>query len=97
MASLEEVLGYAVKHGASDVHLCVGSPPACRIDGKIRFFGEDNLKPDETNGYLDQILNEAQRKDFDHSGDTDVAYSIPGLGRFRVNCLQQRGSGLACA
>lgn len=92
MASLEEVLGYAVKHGASDVHLCVGSPPACRIDGKIRFFGEDNLTPTHTDSYLDQILNESKRVEFSESGDTDVAYSIPGLGRFRVNCLKQRGS-----
>lgn len=92
MAALEEVLGYAVKHGASDVHLCVGSPPACRIDGKIRFFGEDNLTPTHTDSYLDLILNERVREEFEHTGDADVAYSVPGLGRFRVNCLKQRGS-----
>ena len=92
MASLEEVLGYAVKHGASDIHLCVGSPPACRIDGKIRFFGESNLTPVQTDEYLDQILDEKHRKEFAERGDTDVAYSVSGLGRFRVNCLMQRGS-----
>ena len=92
MASLHEVLGYAVKHGASDIHLCVGSPPACRIDGNIRFFGEDKLTPANTDEYLNEILDEKQRTTFEDTGDTDVALSIPGLGRFRVNCLMQRSS-----
>lgn len=92
MASLQEVLGYAVKHGASDIHLCVGSPPACRIDGKIRFFGDENLTPEKTGIYLDEILDDKHRKQFVETGDTDVALSIAGLGRFRVNCLMQRSS-----
>ena len=92
MSTLQEVLSYAVKHGASDIHLCVGSPPACRIDGKIRFFGEESLTPTKTDTYLDEILNEKQRKHFKENFDQDVALSIPGLGRFRVNCLMQRGS-----
>jgi twitching motility protein PilT len=92
MASLKEVLGYAVKHGASDIHLSVGSPPACRIDGKIRFFGDDRLTPADTDEYLSEILDDKHRKEFEETGDTDVALSVPGLGRFRVNCLMQRGS-----
>ena len=92
MTSLQDILGYAVKHGASDIHICVGSPPACRIDGKIRFFGDESLTPAATDTYLDQILSEKQRKEFTETGDMDVAHSIAGLGRFRVNCLMQRGS-----
>ncbi|MFP6617152.1 MAG: PilT/PilU family type 4a pilus ATPase [Candidatus Hydrogenedentota bacterium] len=92
MASLEDVLGYAVKHGASDIHLCVGSPPACRIDGKIRFFGDEDLTPKKNDEYLAEILDDRHRKEFEETGDTDVALSIPGLGRFRVNCLMQRSS-----
>ena len=92
MATLQDVLGYAVKHGASDIHLCVGSPPACRIDGKIRFFGDETLTPTKTDTYLDEILTERQRTEFNETGDVDVALSIPGLGRFRVNCLHQRSS-----
>lgn len=92
MYSLQEILGYAVKHGASDVHLCVGSPPACRIDGKIRFFGEKVLKPKDTDKFLDEILSKEQLEQFRSTGDTDVAFSVAGLGRFRVNVLMQRGS-----
>ena len=92
MASLQDVLGYAVKHGASDIHLCVGSPPACRVDGSIRFFGEEPLTPECTDTYLGEILDSRHMEEFKATGDTDVALSIPGLGRFRVNCLMQRGS-----
>jgi len=92
MATLVDILSYAVKHGASDIHLCVGSPAACRINGKIRFFGEDKLTPKDTDAYLVEILSEDQLAHFKKFGDQDVAFSVAGLGRFRVNILMQRGS-----
>lgn len=92
MSALQDILSYAVKHGASDIHLCVGSPPACRIDGLIRFFGERTLAPRDTDNFLDEILSREQKQAFEKSGDADVALGVPGLGRFRVNVLRQRGS-----
>lgn len=92
MPDFQKILSHAVKNGASDIHLTVGSPPACRIDGVIRFFGEDNLSPKDTIGFLDDIMSEEQKERFMRSGDFDVALGIPGLGRFRVNVLRQRGS-----
>ncbi len=92
MLSLQKILTYGVKHGASDVHLTVASPPAIRVDGVIRFVGDDALAPEDTERFLGEILNEKQLERFMESGDYDVAVSYPGLGRFRVNCLRQRGS-----
>lgn len=92
MSKLKEILGYAVKHGASDVHLTVGSPPACRIDGQIKFFGDGDLTPRDTMAFLDEIMDGRQKEEFIKRGDADLALSISGLGRFRVNCLRQRGS-----
>lgn len=92
MSALQDILGYAVKHGASDVHLTVGSPAACRVDGAVRFFGERALLPKDTLGFLDEIMSDEQKKNFLKTGDADLALSIPGLGRFRVNVLRQRGS-----
>jgi len=89
---LNKILTYAIKNGASDVHLTVGSPPAVRIDGIIRFIGESPLSPDDTRRFLDDILNEERKAKFMATGDADVALSVPGLGRFRVNCMMQRGS-----
>jgi len=94
MSYFQEILTHAVKHVASDVHLTVGSPPACRVDGAIRFFGGDgrNLAPADLLGFLDELMNEDQKAQFLKTGDADLAYSVPGLGRFRVNVLRQRGS-----
>lgn len=92
MYQLQKILTYAVKHGASDVHLTVGSPPGIRVDGDIRFVGEEHVTPDDTEHYLDEILKPHQREKFNNTGDFDLAYSVAGLGRFRVNCLRQRGS-----
>lgn len=92
MPSLEKILSYAVKHAASDIHLTVGSPPAMRIDGIIRFISDKALKPEDTLRFLDDILTEPKKKAFLETGDSDQALSLAGLGRFRVNCLIQRGS-----
>jgi twitching motility protein PilT len=92
MAELQQILQYAVKNGASDVHLTVGSPAACRIDGEIRFFGKEDLGPKDTVRYLDDIMTPDQKEQFMKKGDADLAYSVTGLGRFRVNVLRQRGS-----
>jgi len=90
--TLQEILTYAVKNGASDVHLTVGSPPAVRVDGIIRFLKTDPLKPKDTFSYIEDIMTPEQRERFLKNGDADLAHSISGLGRFRVNCLRQRGS-----
>jgi twitching motility protein PilT len=92
MSYFQQVLTYAVKNGASDVHLTVGSPPACRIDGDIQFFGTEPLTPKDTMGFLEELLSPEQREQFMRSGDADLAHSVSGLGRFRVNILRQRGS-----
>ncbi|MFO7973935.1 MAG: type IV pilus twitching motility protein PilT [Candidatus Hydrogenedentota bacterium] len=92
MASLQKILTYAVKHGASDVHLTVGSPPAIRLDGIIRFIGEDPITNEDNLGFLDEIMSEEDKQDFMRRGDSDQALSFPGLGRFRVNVLKQRNS-----
>ena len=90
--SLEKILGYAVKHGASDVHLTVGSPPAIRVDGAIRFVGDTQLNPEDTLRFLDTLCDEKKREVFLETGDMDLAHSVAGLGRFRVNIMMQRGS-----
>ncbi len=89
---LDKILAYAVKNGASDVHLTVGSPPAVRIDGVIRFVGDAQLNPDDTLRFAKEMLSEKQYAVFHETGDMDAAHSVPGLGRFRVNFLMQRSS-----
>ena len=92
MPQLKKILSYAVKNGASDVHLTVGSPPAVRIDGKIRFIDSDDLTPQDTHDMAAEMMSEKEMEAFVETGDADLAYGVPGLGRFRVNCMMQRGS-----
>jgi twitching motility protein PilT len=92
MAKLKKILSYAVKNGASDIHLTVGSPPAVRIDGKIRFIESDNLTPSDTHEMAAEMMTEKEMEAFEETGDADLAYGVSGLGRFRVNCMMQRGS-----
>lgn len=92
MSALNKILSYAVKNGASDIHLTVGSPPGVRIDGEIRFVTTDPLTPPDTAAFAAEMLDEDDYKVFMKSGDADIAHGISGLGRFRVNLLHQRGS-----
>jgi twitching motility protein PilT len=89
------VLRHAVASSASDVHLKVGQPPILRVDGVLSpIAGHPALGDAE----LDEVLGHvtvsapARRKLFDESGDLDIAYSEPGLPRFRVNGFRQRGA-----
>lgn len=92
LTNLRKLLVYAVKNGASDIHLAVGSAPAMRFDGEIRFLQADPLKPADTMEFIREILNDRQYEEFMTRGDSDIAYGVPGLGRFRVNVFRQRGS-----
>ncbi len=91
-SKLRKLLGYAVKNGASDLHLTVGSPPAVRIDGEIRFLPADTLSQADLEAFLGEMMTREQRASYDDRGDFDLAHSVAGLGRFRVNILRQRGA-----
>lgn len=92
MPELKKILSFAVKNGASDVHLTVGSPPAVRVDGIVRFLDGDDLTPQDTVAFLDDLMHAEQKERFLKTGDADLAVGFSGLGRFRVNVLRQRGS-----
>lgn len=92
MADLDVLLQYAVERGASDLHVKVGSPPHVRIDGKLDTTPFDSVSPADTQRIAGQIMPEARAEEFAAEGDTDFAYGVPGLGRFRVNVFRQRGS-----
>jgi twitching motility protein PilT len=89
---ITELLKLMVNKGASDLHLTVPSPPVLRIDGLL-VPQEDSapLKPKDIELILKQITTHEQKEFFDREWELDFAYSVPGLARFRVNALRQRG------
>ena len=90
---LNEVLKVALKGGASDIHLKSGLPPMFRVDGAlVPLKTSERLMPEEIQKMALAIMNPIQKQRFEETREVDLAYGIPGLGRFRVNAFQQRGS-----
>ena len=90
---LNEILQIALRGGASDIHLKAGLPPMFRVDGSLVPLKDGKrLPPEEVARMAFGIMNEYQRERFKASNEVDLAYGVPGLGRFRVNVFQQRGT-----
>lgn len=89
---LIELLSIGVKKNASDVHLTVGIPPTYRIDGALVSLVENKLTPEDTLFLVKQALDEKRMNILEEDGEIDFSYSIPTIGRFRVNAFKQRGS-----
>jgi twitching motility protein PilT len=93
MAKIDALLTMMTERGCSDLHLKVGSPPAVRLDGHLTILRElDVLSPADTLAFAREMLEARHLTTFDDGGDVDFAYSLSGVGRFRVNVFRQRGS-----
>jgi len=91
--NINDLLKMAVERRASDLHLKVGSHPVVRIDGELQSLIEvKRLMQEDTVAMAFSLMNSRQKQRFKESLDLDLAYSVPGLGRFRCNVFQQRGS-----
>jgi twitching motility protein PilT len=90
---LNEILKIALKGGASDIHMKSGLPPIFRIDGAlVPLKNAERLLPDYLEKVAAAIMNSVQKERFATNRECDLAYGIAGLGRFRVNVFQQRGT-----
>ena len=90
--NLVELLCIGIERNASDVHLTVGIPPTYRIDGALVSLVENKLTPEDTLYLVKQALDESRLNKLEEYGEIDFSYSIPTIGRFRVNAFKQRGS-----
>ena len=90
---LNDILGVAVKGGASDIHLKAGLPPMFRVNGQlVPLKDAPRISPEELSRMALSVMNNYQRERFKQFNELDLAYGVPGLGRFRVNVFQQRGT-----
>jgi len=91
--NINDLLKIAVERKASDLHLKVGSQPVIRIDGDLIPLAElKRLMQEDTIAMAFSIMNARQKQRFKEEYEIDIAYSVPGLGRFRCNVFQQRGA-----
>ncbi|HQB39404.1 MAG TPA: type IV pilus twitching motility protein PilT [Deltaproteobacteria bacterium] len=90
---LNEILTIAVKAKGSDVHIKTGLPPIVRIDGRLHPMpNAPRLSPDIVGSMAQSMMNDRQRRIFEENSEVDLAYAVPGLGRFRVSVFKQRGT-----
>ncbi len=89
-----QLLAFAVKNNASDLHLSAGVPPMIRVDGDMKRINMPALTHKEVHGMVYDIMNDKQRKAYEEFFETDFSFEIPKLARFRVNAFNQnRGAG----
>jgi twitching motility protein PilT len=90
---VNDLLKIAVDRGASDLHLKAGNHPMMRLHGALVPVSEaKRLTHEDTAAMAAVVMSAAQRQKFDRLQEIDVAYGVPGLGRFRCNVYQQRGT-----
>ena len=90
--NIQDFFRTMVEMEASDLYLTVAKPPMYRVQGKIEARGDHGFSPDEVREIAHAIMNEKQQREFTQSLEMNMAMSLPGVSRFRVNILQQRGS-----
>jgi twitching motility protein PilT len=86
------VMQEMVKQGASDLHLKVGRPPTLRLNGELVATAFPALRPEDLKSIAEQTMPPRQIKEFSEHKEADFALGVPGIGRFRVNVYQQRGT-----
>ena len=95
---INDLLKIAVERKASDLHLKVGAHPIIRVDGELTPLVDlKRLMQEDTIAMAFSIMSSRQKEKFKNNFEIDIAYSVPGLGRFRCNIFQQRGTvGMVC-
>jgi len=78
--------------GGSDLHVKVGSAPRVRVDGRLRKLQVPELRPKDTEHMVAEVLPEDLVDEFRRTHEADFAFSVSGVGRFRVNAFQARGT-----
>ena len=92
MYDLNEILIQSVKERASDIHLTSGRAPSYRVDGVLAPIMGERLTPQMLENILLPLIDKRHREELEETGQTDFAYAISGVGRFRVNVFKQRGT-----
>jgi twitching motility protein PilT len=90
--NLREALEELVRRGGSDLHLKVGRPPVIRVNGDLFDTSLAVLRPEDIKRCAEQTLSPKQRESFAERKEIDFAIGVQGLGRFRTNIFQQRGT-----
>jgi twitching motility protein PilT len=89
-ATLDALLRSMVERGSSDLHLRCGEPPIVRLHGEMMRLEGSQLDPASLDSMIRSVMPERNRREYMDSNDTDYAYELPGVARFRANALKDR-------
>jgi twitching motility protein PilT len=93
---ISDLLTFAVKNKASDLHLSAGLPPMIRVHGDIRRINVPPMDNTQVRAMIYDVMSDAQRKAYEEFLETDFSFALPGVARFRVNAYnQERGASAA--
>ena len=90
--NFKAILQQMIQTGGSDLHLKIGRPPTLRVDGELTPLQLPPMRPEDLKALAEQLMTPKQVKEFTDNKEADFAIGVPGIGRFRVNVYQQRGS-----
>jgi twitching motility protein PilT len=90
--NFKAILQEMIRHNASDLHLKVGRPPTLRVQGALAPMVHPAMRPEDLKSLAEQVMSPRQVKEFAENKEADFAIGVPGIGRFRVNVYQQRGT-----
>src|ERR1700722_2196932 len=90
--NFKAILQEMIKQNASDLHLKVGRPPTLRVQGELSPLSQPAMRPEDLKSLAEQVMSPRQVKEFADNKEWDFAIGVPGIGRFRVNVYQQRGT-----
>jgi len=85
MAQVDKFLNFLIKNSGSDLHLATGSPPIVRIDGALQKMKLPSLTAEQVKALVYEIVPERNRREYEATHDSDFAYEIPNVARFRTN------------
>lgn len=92
---ITQLLNFAFKSGASDLHLTAGMPPMIRVDGDMRRIDLPMMDHKTVHALIYDIMTDKQRKDYEEFLETDFSFEVPDLARFRVNVFNQNRGAAA--
>jgi twitching motility protein PilT len=90
--NFKQAISQMVQRNASDLLLKVGRPPTIRLNGELQGLEMPPVKPEDLKLLAEQIMTPRQVKEFSEKKEADFAIGVPGVGRFRTNIYQQRGT-----
>ena len=87
---IKKYLEVLAKHDGSDLYLSTGAPPSGKFQGVLKPLAKEPLKPGQIAEMIQEVMDEDQKHEFEHELELNMAISIPGVGRFRLNMFRQR-------